>query len=252
MPPSSPPGGDFIKLVCAAPVDHSSSWDICRAWSHRSAIVHNNLKETPLKYWHISLSRKYPKPNWHIYQPPFFRVYAYKWQNIPTTLLPVSQVREPQILRADRKRMETQMSKPREMEANSGANIRRCEGRGIGNVPGSTRLWLQEIKGDSLPVRLLQSLSLTLSASREKNSISSSSYSSTMLSHCQPKEERSDTRQQKRPLVPISRRETRTLTYCSPLGLSSNSLISKNQLPVAIAHRKLEGATDIWVNSDAL
>lgn len=75
--------------------------------------------------------------------------------------------------------------------------------------------------------------------------MSSSSYSSTMLSHCQPKGERSERRQQGKPLVSTSREEDKDIHPTFHLGSPIIPLVSKNWLPTPIAHRKLEGATDV-------
>lgn len=97
--------------------------------------------------------------------------------------------------------------------------------------------------GGSLPVRLLQSLSLILSASREKNSMSSSSCSSTMLSHCQPKGEMR--RQQEEAFCPCPKDEDKDISSAFDLGSPVTPLSPKNQRPAPKAHRKLEGATDV-------
>lgn len=68
-----------------------------------------------------------------------------------------------------------------------------------------------------------------------------------MLSHCQPKGEMSERGQQEE----ASREEEDVSTACH-LGSPVTPRIFKNQLPTPKAHRKLESATDVWINSDAL
>ena len=54
------------------------------------------------------------------------------------------------------------------------------------------------------------------------------------------------------PLFSTSREEDKDMNPTFHLGSPITPLIFKNQLPIPIAHRELEGATDVWINSNAL
>lgn len=72
-----------------------------------------------------------------------------------------------------------------------------------------------------------------------------------MLSHCQPKGEMNERGQQRKPLVSTSEKD-KGINPAFHLGSPVTPLISKNPIPTPIAHRELEGAADVWINSDAL